>query len=62
MAIMAERQHWKGTRDGVRMSFRYDPQPDFDGRRVVWTAKKNGEWRNGRASTVYDAIQEIEAR
>jgi hypothetical protein len=62
MAIMAERQEWKGTRAGVRMSFRYDPQPDFEGRRVVWSARANGIDRRGRAATVYDAIQEIEAR
>jgi hypothetical protein len=61
MAIMAERQEWRGTRAGVRMSFRYDPQPDLDGRRVCWAVRKNGEWIGGRAHTVYDAIQEIEA-
>jgi hypothetical protein len=43
------------------MSFRYDPQPDLDGRRVCWAVRKNGEWIGGRAHTVYDAIQEIEA-
>jgi hypothetical protein len=62
MAVMAERQQWKGTRAGVRMSFRYDPQPDLEGRRVVWSARANGIVRRGRAATVYDAIQEIEAR
>lgn len=58
--MMSQRSRWAGSRAGVKMSFFYNPQPDFEGKRVEWKAHLNGAWQRGRTATVYDAIEEIE--
>jgi hypothetical protein len=66
MRVMTARGEWTGRRLGVKIHLRYaggivkgsHPSPII----VHWRARIGGEWTDGEAGTVFDAIQEIERR
>lgn len=56
------KHRWHGSRAGIAMRIDLDPQPDLDGRRVHWRARLRGKWSKGIASTVTEALDQIERK
>lgn len=52
---------WRGERKGLTITLWLSPQTEIDGDRIHWRATLKGhKTQNGRAGTVYEAIQRIE--
>ncbi len=58
-AIMAGRSA-QATRRGIEMHFEVSNQPNLEGNRIAWRARIRRHWYGGKASTVFDAIAQIE--
>lgn len=50
---------WKGTRFGVRIEIERT-KLTFSRNPIAWRARFSGNWQEGHAPTVWDAVQEIQ--
>ena len=47
-------------RKGVHIEITLSRQPNLGGNRIKWRARIQKIWKQGKAGTVFDAIEEIE--
>lgn len=62
IAALANRGFWKGQRKGIVIRLYRELQTDLEGRRIVWTAFRPGDYRHrkhGAAGTVREALDQI---
>jgi hypothetical protein len=58
---VADGKQWRGTRNGIRIEIQKAKQMNFTRNRIEWRARINGDWHNGHAETVWEAVRDIEA-